>query len=256
MKALTVAAAAAAAAAIAAGLFALSGQPPAEFGHPMSSVTASPTVSNARAGIGRKSGGSPVVLERPGVDGYPTGAITPPVLDVPPGVFSYSAIVARYASDSGVPAALAHAVIRVESSCRPKSRGSAGEIGLMQIKVGTARMLGYSGSASGLFDPETNIKYGIRYLAMAYRLAGRDTCGTILRYNAGHGAKRMNRGSAALCAKVKRAQAEHDELVAQYLRVLTRSQHRSLLSIARLKSARPRSVPDACMADSWQLAQR
>jgi soluble lytic murein transglycosylase-like protein len=135
-------------------------------------------------------------------------------------MFSYSTIVARYASDYGVPAGLAHAVIRAESNYRPKSRGRAGEIGLMQIKVGTARMVGYSGSARELFDPETNIKYGIKYLSMAYRLSGGDTCGTILRYNAGHGAKRMNRVSAALCAKVKRAQAEHDELVAQYVRVL------------------------------------
>jgi soluble lytic murein transglycosylase-like protein len=117
----------------------------------------------------------------------------------------YSGLISRYAAKYGVPVALAHAVVGVESSFRPQARGRAGEIGLMQIKPATARMMGYSGSVQGLFDPETNIKYGMKYLAKAHALGGGDTCGTILRYNAGHGAKRMNPVSAAYCAKVKRA---------------------------------------------------
>lgn len=117
---------------------------------------------------------------------------------------SYDAIIARHAQAQGIPVALAHAVVRVESNYRPNVRGSAGEIGLMQIKPATARMMGYSGSAKGLYDPETNIRFGMKYLAKAHQLGGGDTCGTILRYNAGHGAKRMNKISAAYCAKVKR----------------------------------------------------
>lgn len=117
---------------------------------------------------------------------------------------SYSAIISKYASQHGVPVALANAVVRIESNYRPNARGRAGEIGLMQIKPATARMMGYSGSAKGLYDPETNIRYGMKYLAKAHQLGGGDTCGTILRYNAGHGAKRMNKVSAAYCAKVKR----------------------------------------------------
>lgn len=115
----------------------------------------------------------------------------------------YSEIVSRYASSYGVPVSLAHAVIRVESNYRPDARGKAGEIGLMQIKPATARMMGYSGSAKGLFNPETNIKWGIKYLAKAHELSGGTTCGTILKYNAGHGAKRMNPISAAYCKKVQ-----------------------------------------------------
>jgi soluble lytic murein transglycosylase-like protein len=115
----------------------------------------------------------------------------------------YTAIVARYASEYGVPASLAHAVIRVESNYRPNTTGSAGEVGLMQIKPATARMLGYGGSVKGLYDPETNIRYGMKYLAMAQDLGGGTTCGTILKYNAGHAATRMNPVSAAYCRKVK-----------------------------------------------------
>ncbi len=102
------------------------------------------------------------------------------------------------------PVSLAHAVIQVESNYRPGARGSAGEIGLMQIKPATARMMGYSGSAKGLYDPDTNIRYGMKYLARAHELGGGDTCATILRYNAGHAARRMNPVSAAYCSKVKR----------------------------------------------------
>ena len=44
---------------------------------------------------------------------------------------------------------LAHAVISVESNYRPDARGRAGEVGLMQIKPATARMMGYCGSTQG-----------------------------------------------------------------------------------------------------------
>jgi soluble lytic murein transglycosylase-like protein len=119
------------------------------------------------------------------------------------GSAAYTVIVARYASSNGVPVSLAHAVISVESSYSPNKIGRAGEIGLMQIKPATARMMGYSGSASGLYDPETNIKFGMMYLGKAHELSGGETCGTILRYNAGHAARRMNPVSAAYCTKVK-----------------------------------------------------
>jgi soluble lytic murein transglycosylase-like protein len=115
----------------------------------------------------------------------------------------FSKIIERHAASYGVPVSLAKAVIKIESNFQPNQVGSAGEIGLMQIKPSTARMMGYSGSIKGLYDPDTNIKYGMKYLAMARDLGGGTTCGTILKYNAGHGAKRMNPVSAAYCGKVK-----------------------------------------------------
>ncbi len=110
--------------------------------------------------------------------------------------------IAAHAKAAGLPAELAEAVVRHESRFNPKARGRHGEIGLMQIKPQTARALGYSGTAAGLYDVETNLKWGMAYLAGAYKLAGGDTCGTILRYNAGHGATRMNRTSRAYCSEV------------------------------------------------------
>jgi soluble lytic murein transglycosylase-like protein len=116
----------------------------------------------------------------------------------------FAEIIAKYAASYGVPVSLAHAVIQVESNYRPDAKGSAGEIGLMQIKPSTARMMGYEGSTQGLFHPETNIKYGMKYLAKAQKMGDGTTCGTILKYNAGHAAKRMNPVSSAYCVKVKR----------------------------------------------------
>ena len=73
----------------------------------------------------------------------------------------YAAIISRHAQELGVPEALAHAVVQVESNYRANARGQAGEIGLMQIKPATARGIGFSGSTQALFDPETNIRYGM-----------------------------------------------------------------------------------------------
>ena len=116
----------------------------------------------------------------------------------------YADLIATHAKANGVPLGLAWAVVRVESNFRVNARGSAGEVGLMQIKPSTARGLGYSGSIKALYNPENNIKFGMKYLGMAHKLGGGTTCGTILKYNAGHGAKRMNKISAAYCSKVKR----------------------------------------------------
>ncbi len=92
----------------------------------------------------------------------------------------------------------------MESNYRTNARGRAGEIGLMQIKPATARGMGFTGSAKALYDPATNLRWGMKYLGKAHQLGRGSTCGTILRYNAGHGAKRMNKISAAYCGKVKR----------------------------------------------------
>ncbi len=83
----------------------------------------------------------------------------------------YDGIISSQAAANGVPEALVHRVIVRESKYHPNLVGRGGAIGLMQIKLATARGLGYAGTAEGLRDPETNLTYGIRYLAGAYRTA-------------------------------------------------------------------------------------
>ncbi|MBZ0215247.1 MAG: lytic transglycosylase domain-containing protein [Fimbriimonadaceae bacterium] len=123
--------------------------------------------------------------------------------NVPAGRENIGRMIDRHARSEGIPAALAHAVVTVESRYNPRARGGAGEIGLMQIKPQTARGMGFRGNASALYDPKTNLQWGMKYLGEAYRLADGDVCGTILRYNAGHAARRMNRISARYCNKVQ-----------------------------------------------------
>lgn len=113
-------------------------------------------------------------------------------------------LIRKHAIEKGVPVEFAEAVVMVESNFNPKARSPAGAVGLMQIIPSTARGLGYRGSTAGLYDLETNIHWGMTYLAGAYDRAGGDTCGAVLRYNAGHFATRMTRGVRAYCAKVNR----------------------------------------------------
>jgi soluble lytic murein transglycosylase-like protein len=54
----------------------------------------------------------------------------------------------------------------------------------MQIKLATARGLGYTGDAAGLRDPDTNLTYAVKYLAGAYHAANGDHARAI-RYFAG-----------------------------------------------------------------------
>jgi hypothetical protein len=58
--------------------------------------------------------------------------------------------------------------------------------GLMQILSGTARGFGFSGSAAQLFDPETNLRYGMKALGAAYRRAAGNMANAASAYNGGY----------------------------------------------------------------------
>lgn len=83
----------------------------------------------------------------------------------------YREMVLRYATENNLPESLVHRVIMRESKYQPHLTGKGGALGMMQIKLATARGVGYTGTAQGLYDPETNVKYATRYLAGAYRTA-------------------------------------------------------------------------------------
>jgi soluble lytic murein transglycosylase-like protein len=98
----------------------------------------------------------------------------------------YNELVARHAQANGVPEALVHRVIVRESRYQPRLVGRGGTIGLMQIKLSTARSLGYTGSAEGLRDPDTNLTYAVKYLAGAYHAANGDHARAIHYYASGY----------------------------------------------------------------------
>ena len=100
------------------------------------------------------------------------------------GEAEYAEMVAAHARANGVPEALVHRVIMRESRYQPGLIGRGGTIGLMQIKLATARGVGYTGDAAGLRDPNTNLTYAVKYLAGAYRAANGDHARAV-RYFAG-----------------------------------------------------------------------
>jgi hypothetical protein len=115
-------------------------------------------------------------------------------------------LIAKHAAANGVPEHLVRRVIRVESGGNATAV-HAGNYGLMQIRLGTARGLGYSGEAKGLLDPDTNLTYAVRYLAGAYRAAGCDADRAVSLYMRGYyGAPR--RACSVSSATVQVVQAE------------------------------------------------
>ena len=98
----------------------------------------------------------------------------------------YEALVATHARANGVPEALVHRVIVRESRYQPHLVGRGGTIGMMQIKLATARGLGYIGDAAGLRDPDTNLTYAVKYLAGAYRAANGDHDRAVRYYASGY----------------------------------------------------------------------
>lgn len=101
---------------------------------------------------------------------------------------AYSAMVASHAAAHGLPPSLVHRVIMRESRYNPRAV-SKGNYGMMQIRLGTARAMGYTGSAAGLLDPNTNMTYAVKYLAGAYRAAGGNPDRAVALYASGYGGR-------------------------------------------------------------------
>ncbi|MGY3447757.1 transglycosylase SLT domain-containing protein [Bradyrhizobium sp. USDA 4353] len=122
------------------------------------------------------------------------------------------ALVAVHAAANNIPEALIHRVIVRESKYQKDLVGRCGCIGLMQIKLGTARGLGYTGDAAGLHDPNTNLTYGVRYLAGAYRAARGDHDRAVAYFAKGYyeEAKRQRLADAGPAGRPERVSAPLD----------------------------------------------
>lgn len=119
-----------------------------------------------------------------------------------PGVGAIRELIARHAAANGVPFKLADAVVRIESTYKPRV-SNGGALGLMQIKPATARGVGFSGSSGDLYKAETNIRFGMKYLAQVYRASGGNVCATVMRYQSGAYTRHMNAANRAYCSKAR-----------------------------------------------------
>ncbi|MFO1032543.1 MAG: transglycosylase SLT domain-containing protein [Hyphomicrobiales bacterium] len=78
-------------------------------------------------------------------------------------------MISAAAPQYGVPAWFALRIAKIESNYNPRARGSRGELGLFQLKCATAGEVGFRGNCSDLLDPATNIRYGLKHLALAIK---------------------------------------------------------------------------------------
>lgn len=96
-----------------------------------------------------------------------------------------NSLIARHAAANNLPEELVRRVIHRESRGNPRVI-SKGNYGLMQIRLGTARALGYRGTVEGLLDADTNMTYAVKYLAGAYQAAGGNSDRAVHYYAAGY----------------------------------------------------------------------
>ena len=117
-------------------------------------------------------------------------------------------LVAVKAQQHNVPVPLAHAIVSKESGYNPRVI-SKGNYGLGQIRCGTARGLGFSGSCRDLLDPNTNLTYSMRYLREALDKSRGDWCKAATLYNRGINATPRR---SAYCDQIIRLTRSHTVL--------------------------------------------
>ena len=100
----------------------------------------------------------------------------------------YSEFVEKYANEYKVPESICYAVIKRESSFDSTAVSKAGAIGLMQVTPATfeylCNLLDEEHETGMLYNPETNIRFGIFYLSVLYERFENWEC-AIAAYNCG-----------------------------------------------------------------------
>ena len=106
--------------------------------------------------------------------------------------YKYQQYIAKYSAEYDIPEEIIFAVIKIESSFRASVTSPVGAMGLMQMMPDTFEWLtgkyhlDENLSASSLYDPEVNIRYGTYYLRYLKDKFG-DWSTVLAAYNAGEG---------------------------------------------------------------------
>ena len=109
-----------------------------------------------------------------------------------PNAVRFEPMIARYAKQQNVDAALVKAVVAVESAFEPEVVSAKGAVGLMQVIPETAQRYGLNDDkrrtvAQKLLDPAVNLFVGTRHLRTLLELYAGDIVLTLAAYNAGEG---------------------------------------------------------------------
>ena len=99
-------------------------------------------------------------------------------------VLSYLEIIDSASKYYNITPGMIAAIIHQESRGNYAAEGRADEVGLMQIKPGTARDMGFKGDPTELFNPSINIFTGVKYLRFQLDRYG-NLLDMVAAYNAG-----------------------------------------------------------------------
>ena len=108
------------------------------------------------------------------------------------------ALIKSQAPHFGVPTWFALKIARVESNYNPMVTGAAGEIGVFQMKCATAHGVGFSGSCKGLYNAETNVRFGLKHLSLAVKSSGGNLRLAASKHNGGLGTRHIVRSYVAM----------------------------------------------------------
>ena len=103
----------------------------------------------------------------------------------------YSEYVEKYALEYGVDSMLVYAIIKAESNFKPNIKSSSNAMGLMQLldetAQETAKKIGIEYTEGCLYNPETNIRLGIKYYSELLEEYDNNYMLALTAYNAGTG---------------------------------------------------------------------
>lgn len=102
-------------------------------------------------------------------------------------------LIEKYAREHDVPVSLVHRVVQRESRYNAGARNGP-YYGLMQILPQTARTMGYRGEPSGLYDADTNLNYGVKYLRGAWLVSNGSHDRAVHWYSSGYYYEAKRRG--------------------------------------------------------------
>ncbi|HET9152449.1 MAG TPA: transglycosylase SLT domain-containing protein [Gemmatimonadales bacterium] len=91
------------------------------------------------------------------------------------------------AAKEGIPSMLAFRLVQVESNFKRQARSSADALGLTQVQLATARAYDRQATEADLFDRDTNLRMGFRYLKDLLEQFDGDMHLALLAYNRGPG---------------------------------------------------------------------
>lgn len=143
-----------------------------------------------------------ILLRRPALIGDGTGELhmMPPAAPADVRRWQPDALDAGRVYD--VAPQLVLAVIWQESAGVPTARGSAGEIGLMQLKDVAAQDAGWNAAT---WEPRANIFQGASFLALQIDRMGGDVYDGLRAYNQGEAGARSGKGHAYAQSVLRRA---------------------------------------------------